>query len=128
LMERLAEDRLLVGEPAVADDAIDLAGEVVRDFGRYLHFTVRRTLNFISSENVMVESRSSRARRKAWCNPSRTISIQNSSSSSREVWTWRRAVSASFGTRLSSRKYSANGCSSDSMILFPSTNHARIAS
>ena len=33
LQERLADDRLLIGEPSVADDPVDLPRELVRDLG-----------------------------------------------------------------------------------------------
>jgi len=65
LVESLADDRLLIGKPSVADDPVDLASQFVRDVGcdfrHRRYFTVLSTLNFINSANVMVESRSSRA-------------------------------------------------------------------
>ena len=66
LDERFADDGLLIGKPPVANDAVDRPIELGRDVGAdFRHFTVLNTLNFMSSWNVMVESRSSRDSRSA---------------------------------------------------------------
>src|SRR5204862_8275360 len=104
LDERFADDGLLIGKPPVANDAVDRPIELGRDVGAdFRHFTVLNTLNFMSSWNVMVETRSSRDSRSAWWMPSSTISIQNPSSYSLRGWRYFFTVSPSFGTRLSSR-------------------------